>query len=174
MSRRKIILGCLLVLSAWLAFFGDKTPSQETVGVITANTTKTVSSTRSNNSHSTQAVVAILELADREQWGMSEAGNRTPPKDLFSVHSWAPPPPKPAVTAPVALTAPPVPYTYVGKKRESDAWEVYLTRGEQIMIVREGEVLESLYKVQKIQPPSLTLVYLPLNQAQTIVIGQWE
>ena len=67
--------------------------------------------------------------------------------------------------------APPLPYAFIGKKHEADSWEVYLTRGEMTFVAREGEVLEGAYRVDKIQPPTLTVTYLPLGEVQTLAIG---
>jgi hypothetical protein len=49
---------------------------------------------------------------------------------------------------------------------------VYLARGEQTFIVREGSALDGLYRVDRIAPPSLALTYLPLGQSQTLPIGE--
>jgi hypothetical protein len=64
--------------------------------------------------------------------------------------------------------APPVPFVYLGKKLEGGQWEVYLGRGEEVLIVREGMALDGTYQVKSINPPTLTLLYLPLKQSQTI------
>jgi hypothetical protein len=40
-----------------------------------------------------------------------------------------------------------------------------------VLIVREGMDLDGTYQVKSIKPPTLTLVYLPLKQSQTISIG---
>ncbi len=99
------------------------------------------------------------------------ATGNVPPRDLFAAHSWAPPPapaPAPVMAAPVA---PPLPYTYVGKKLENGEWEVYLARGEQTFAVRTGATLEAAYRVDTIAPPVMTLTYLPLAQTQNLSIG---
>ena len=40
-----------------------------------------------------------------------------------------------------------------------------------MFIVREGMSLDGSYRVKSIAPPTLTLIYLPLKQLQTIPIG---
>ena len=67
--------------------------------------------------------------------------------------------------------APPIPFVYLGKKLESGQWEVYLGRGEEVFIAREGATLAGSYRVQGITPSALNLLYLPLKQLQTIPIG---
>ena len=93
-------------------------------------------------------------------------------RDPFALRNWTPPPP-PVVPAPLpAPTAPPLPYTYVGKKHEAGTLEVYLSRGERTLIVREGASLEGAYVVERIAPPTLSLRYQPLGQVQTLSIGE--
>lgn len=91
---------------------------------------------------------------------------------LFDSQTWDPPPPPPPKPGPPPPpVAPPIPYVVIGKKLEDQAWEVYLTRGEQTFIAREKLVLENQYRIDSIKPPTMTLTYLPLNQTQTLTIG---
>lgn len=93
-------------------------------------------------------------------------------RDPFALRNWTPPPPPVVPVQPPAPTAPPVPYTYVGKKHEAGTWEVYLSRGERTLIVREGATLEEVYVVERIAPPTLSLRYQPLGQVQSLSIGE--
>jgi hypothetical protein len=87
------------------------------------------------------------------------------------------PPPPPASLSPAAATeapkpvAPPVPFTVIGKKFEGGTWEVYLARGEQTYIASEGAELAGEYRVGAVGPTQLTLIYLPLNEQQTLQTG---
>ena len=67
--------------------------------------------------------------------------------------------------------APPLPFTYIGKMASEGKWEVYLARGERTIIVKPESTIESVYRVESIRPPVLSLTYLPLNQAQNMNIG---
>ena len=60
------------------------------------------------------------------------------------------------------------------KKFEEGQWEAYLGSGEDVFIAREGMTLAGIYRVRSIQPPTMTLMYLPLKQSQTIAIGGVE
>jgi hypothetical protein len=93
-------------------------------------------------------------------------------RDLFSARSWNPPPPAPPAQEPAAPVAPPLPYAFLGKKLEAGSWEIYLSKGEQTVIVREGEIVDGAWRVDKIAPPSMALTYLPLGQVQTLPIGE--
>lgn len=90
-------------------------------------------------------------------------------RDLFQPRSWnPPPPPPPAQDKPLA---PPLPFAYLGKKHDADGWEVYLAQGDQTVIARGGAVIAGAYRIDRIEPPSLVMTYLPLNQAQSLAIG---
>lgn len=182
MSRRQAILLGLFLVAAWLAVFGDKTPSggraDEIVEATGSGGGQATQSTRRASAGSSAirheaAVGEIAALLPRQPPAAPSKGERAA-RELFAVASWAPPPPKAAVVVaqkPPPPTAPPLPFRYVGKKLEEGRWEVYLERGEQLLIAREGETLAGQYAVKSIAPTTLTLVYLPLQQTQTISIG---
>ena len=94
--------------------------------------------------------------------------------DPFATRNWAPVVKSaPAATAPPpAPSAPPLPFAFLGKQRIESGWEVFLSRGDQTLILREGAVIDGdTYRVESINPPTLVLNYLPLAQQQTIAIG---
>ncbi len=87
---------------------------------------------------------------------------------------------KPVVTAPALViasteppppAAPPLPYTVIGKKFERGNWEVYLAKSDASYIATAGAVLDSEYRIVEIAPPVMTLIYLPLNEKQTLQVG---
>jgi hypothetical protein len=95
--------------------------------------------------------------------------------DPFGRHDWTPPPPPPAPAAPVPPpSAPPLPFTFIGKSVADGAWEVYLTRGERTYVVHDKETIDGTYHVDAIAPPVLTLTYLPLKQIQQLNIGVFD
>jgi len=95
--------------------------------------------------------------------------------DPFGRHDWTPPPPPPApAAAPPPPSAPPLPFTFIGKSLAGGAWEVYLTRGERIYVVHDKETIEGTYRVDTIAPPVMTLTYLPLKQIQQLNIGVFD
>ena len=94
--------------------------------------------------------------------------------DAFAALDWRPPPPpppKPIVQPPVA---PPLPYTVIGKKLEDGAWQVFLRRDDQILVVKTLDTIDGAYRVEEIRPPVMTLTYLPMKNRQTIPIGGAE
>lgn len=48
---------------------------------------------------------------------------------------------------------------------------MYLSDSSEFYAVQEGDMLGSTYRVQKITPEQITLIYLPLNLEQTIATG---
>jgi len=67
--------------------------------------------------------------------------------------------------------APPLPFTYMGKKFDGANWEVYMGRGDVTYIVQAKDVVTNTYHIDAIKPPIMTLTYLPLKQVQTLNIG---
>lgn len=92
--------------------------------------------------------------------------------DAFAPHSWLPSvvpvahPPAPAPTAPV------LPFTYHGQLADGPVITVFLMRGEQTYIVKRGDTLLDIYRVDDVQPNALVLTYLPLNHQQVMPIGE--
>lgn len=77
-----------------------------------------------------------------------------------------------AVAVPIPqATAPPLPYTYMGRLKSGNDVAVFLTQGERNLVAREGDTIDSSYRVDRIEDEAITLTYLPLNQRQTIPIG---
>ncbi|MBI1891580.1 MAG: hypothetical protein HYS18_13090 [Burkholderiales bacterium] len=178
MTPRHILMGGALAIAAWLAIFGDKTPSGDIAEpVARSSDDSSIRSSRGSGSESaatndkTRREQPILALIPRQQL-IGGARGEGRPYPLFGSQSWTPPPPPaPPPTPPPPPTAPPLPYTVLGKKVEDGKWEVFLARGEQTFIVREGSTIEGTYQVKSIAPPDISLVYLPLKQVQTLTIG---
>ncbi|MBN3762256.1 hypothetical protein [Burkholderia sp. Ac-20365] len=90
----------------------------------------------------------------------------------FVASSWLPPPPPVVQAAPEPApppTAPPMPYLYLGKLDDSTLKpRIFLSRGDQLLIVSQGDVVEGQYRVESISDGDVVLIYLPLNQRQVI------
>lgn len=101
---------------------------------------------------------------------ITRAGVETPQNDPFL--SRVPPPPAPALPPPPPpLSAPPLPFVYLGKMVEDGATVVFLGKQDNNYSVRAGDTLDKLYRLEKIDDQAITLVYLPLDQQQTLFIG---
>jgi hypothetical protein len=115
-----------------------------------------------------------LELEQLESRGLGDAAG-----DPFAVRvPRATPRPRPApapqvatVPPPPARSAPPLPFVYMGKLLSTEDISVFLIHGDRNLIVREGDTIDSVYRVERIAERALTLTYLPLNQRQTLTFG---
>jgi hypothetical protein len=184
-NRRWIVLLGALAVAAWLAVFGDKRPNGEVVQAAAANrpaaptgpallarSGAVASVSKTERIQSSQPSASDLEAPLPRDWLIVDGAQHGGNGNLFAAGSWTPPPPPPPPPQPAPPpAAPAVPYTVIGKKLESDQWEVYLTHGQMNLIAKVGDVLEGAYRVDAIQPPQMSLTYLPLKQAQNLDIG---
>ena len=191
MKTRHLVLLVAVGIAAWLAIFGDKTPDggasapadhapmttahpehseqPASLRVDTGESRADKSASGSPDKRKPKADISILALRNRaELIGGASSGNGA---NLFASQSWTPPPAPVVVAPPPPPAAPALPFTYLGKKHEDTAWEVYLAHGDTTLIVHDQSTIEGAYRVDSIKPPVLTLTYLPLNQSQTLQIG---
>lgn len=175
MSAGRLILFAMLVLAAWLALFGDKTPSEHDLAEVVApaagrDRQAVIDGVLSGQTTSNREVAALIPRRQLIPADDRQDGRHL--RDLFPSLSWTASSPMPEGSAnPPPPMAPPLAFVYLGKKLEAGQWEVYLGRGDEVFIVREGMSLDGSYRVKSIAPPTLTLIYLPLKQLQTIPIG---
>ena len=95
----------------------------------------------------------------------------------FGAISWyvPPPPPPPApprVVPPPPPTAPPLPFSFLGRYEEAGTQIILLVRGDRIYTVSAGDVIDNTYRVEGLAGGRLELTYLPLNIKQTISTGE--
>lgn len=108
----------------------------------------------------------------------AKAAANTAIGSAFSAISWyvpPPPPPPPPPRKPVPPpppTAPPLPFSYLGRYEEDGTLIILLLKGERMYTVSEGEVIENTYRVERLTGGRLELTYLPLNIKQTISTGE--
>ncbi len=105
-------------------------------------------------------------LALPERPALSEARS-----DLFGSQSWQPPPPPKIIAAPVAPTAPPLPYRFAGKLLQEGRLQVFLAKGDAAIPIKQGEILDGTYRVESIGEDKITLTYLPLGHKESISVS---
>jgi len=105
----------------------------------------------------------------------SFSGGRT---DVFAAAPWAQPPAapkpsKPAVqeSASAGVSAPPVPYRFVGTVKHGGEVVYALAKGDSVLPINEGDTLEGIYYVEAIKPQMVTLVYIPLEERTMLVLA---
>ncbi len=75
--------------------------------------------------------------------------------------------------SPAPTIALPLPWQVIGKQHvEGEGWTVFLARGTETCVVREGDTLDDTYRVAAIKPPTLTLLHLKRKTARTLEIGE--
>ena len=95
-------------------------------------------------------------------------------QDLFGMKNWNPPPPpvRQKPSPPPAPTAPPFPYTVAGSVADANGLMiVFANRQKQDFVLRVGDILEQTYRIEAIDPQSVTVTYLPLGLAQVVPIA---
>lgn len=99
-----------------------------------------------------------------------EAAPVVAPVNLFPRQSWLPPaPPPPPPPKPVA---PPLPFQYRGSLFDDGKITIFLAQQMRQIIVKEGEVIDNIYRVDAISSPSIVFTYLPLNEKQYLSTGR--
>ncbi|WP_228527162.1 hypothetical protein [Noviherbaspirillum soli] len=169
MSRRHWLLAACLMGSLWLVLSRPDTADSARNA---PSRTAAVPAPVGKPSQGRRPVPAELHLSGlhERETRIGGAGAGIAGANLFDSQSWTPSPVVPASRR-EQPAAPPLPYRYVGKKFDGMEWEVYLARGDEPVVVREQSVLDASYRVTRIKPPLLSLIFLPLNQVQTMTIG---
>jgi len=165
-TQRKLLLFTLLAASAAaVAWDRLRRPAPQ----ISAAVPRHPAGASSLQAPRASEVLVVSELRPRTGY-MDEGKDAFPPL--------RPPVPMPATVTVVAAsateqcaTAPPIPFNVIGKKFESGRWEIYLAKGEATYIATLGAVIADNYRVESIAPTQMTLVYLPLNEQQTLQTG---
>ncbi|HZP92633.1 MAG TPA: hypothetical protein VFB20_07105 [Burkholderiales bacterium] len=112
-----------------------------------------------------------LEAASRDPFATA-APRAAKPKRAAAAAAAAAAAMQAAAAPPPPPTAPPLPFTYMGRMTSDEDLAVFLSQGSRNLVVHEGDTIDSLYRVDQIAESAITLTYLPLNQRQTIVIGE--
>ncbi|MBN3766585.1 hypothetical protein [Burkholderia sp. Ac-20365] len=172
MKRKHVILALAFLLSAGLLAFGRTNRADQVVEAMPRAGAH--AATPSARTTMAAEVVGIAALRARTELLGATTGE---PHALFGSRAMASPLPS---AAPAGAEVPPLPpepavpslpFTYLGKQGADGNWEVYLTRGDETLIVHDQMVIDDTYRVDAIRPPTMTLVYLPLKLVQTLDIG---
>jgi hypothetical protein len=171
MKPRHIMLGAALAVAAGFAVFGDNSPDGAVVEPAPRNAAAAPAPRASQPAAVPAGAPAILRLEPRD----TLIGDGAAGADAFAVRNWTPPPPPPppqqAAPPPPPPSAPPLPFTYIGKAVSNGQWEVFLARGNETLIVRNQMTIDGAWRVDSIAPPSITFTYLPMNKVQQLNIG---
>ena len=165
-AQRRVGLGCALLLAIALTVMGE---DQSTIVAAPkravrpdATLADPVSAARGPvaNPDTTPIVVARL--------------NRDPPQaqgvDAFAARRWTAPRSARAavVSPPAAPVAPPLPFEYTGRIEGREGPTFLLSRGPESFAVHAGEAIDVDYRLETVSADTLTFVYVPLNERQTL------
>lgn len=118
---------------------------------------------------------AVSDTAAQPAWVAAGA-------DPFSSKGWQPepvaPPPAalgaaPAPVAAIDLTPPPpppLPFKFVGQMNDGADQVIYLSSGDQVVLARQGDVLDGGYKVSSISPTQIEFESVSSGLKQPLAI----
>ncbi len=75
-----------------------------------------------------------------------------------------------AASVPVVLRAPPLPFVFQGKLLDDSGVVAFVNQGSRTLLLRKGDVLPN-YRIEDINPSRMTVLYLPLQEMQTLTFG---
>lgn len=110
--------------------------------------------------------------------GIRPRGQSNDSKLAFSPRQWAPPPARPRAAvakrtaAKPPAKAPPLPFRALGQYVEGDQPVVFLQIKDKTLIVKQGDVIETDYRVERIADGNITFTYMPLAETQTLALGE--
>jgi len=162
-TQRKLLLFTLLAASAAAVVWDRLRPSTVKISAAVSRPRAGASSSQAPRALES---VAVSELRPRTGYlgeGKDAFPPLRPPVPAAAIVTASAPEPRP--------TAPPIPFNVIGKKFDSGRWEVYLAKGDATYIATQGAVIADTYRVESIAPTQMTLVYLPLNEQQTLQTG---
>jgi hypothetical protein len=180
MKRNHIVLGGLFVSTALTLVLSRQNPTDDIVEAAPrthasaqpSSASRPTSATRSGSGGSA-GVVGIAEVQTRIAHDGADVAHRR----VFGAALLGSPVPSAGPAGgdipplPSGPLVPEMPFTYIGKQSSEGRWEVYLSRGDETLIVREQTIIDGGYRVESIAPPTMTLVYLPTKLVQTLDIG---
>jgi hypothetical protein len=172
-----IAVGVALIVERTLASGGD-------AEVVSAPTSASSSSSSSGEgvaapprsvppARAASAVVLHLEaLAERRDAAAAGDAAAPAPAPLFAAQSWQPPPPPAAAPAPaVEPEAPPFPYPYLGGLTDEAGRTAFFSRGDRVLAVRSGAIVDGNFRVDHLDETSMTLTFLPLQKTLNVALG---
>jgi hypothetical protein len=111
---------------------------------------------------------ADIDLAKLERPAAAAAAQGDP----FVPRSFAPPPRPARAAAAEKPSAPPLPFTYVGRLTQDGVTEVFVTRGDELISVAAGRSIDAEYRVDSISASRIAFTYLPLKTKQSLELEE--
>lgn len=160
-----LLLGLTLSATAWVSQHDE--PAAAVTEAHAAQPEKAVlPEKKAQESVRSVAEPAVLKLEKLQREPAEDAAT-----DLFAAKSWYVPPPPPKPMPPPPPSAPPLPFSYMGKLIEDGQMTVFLTKQDRNYVVKTGDTIDGMYKVEEVSARMMTLTYMPLKIKQTLMIG---
>jgi hypothetical protein len=156
---RSIALGILLLLTLAAAFV--PTDSAEKSEPLAAHASQLVAPSPAKHSSSDDVLpIAITRPLTVE-----------PTSNPFSASSWLPPPLPPPPAAPPAPPSPPqIPFNYLGRLDDGDKLAALLGESDVTHAGKVGDVINSVWRIERISEQSIDFTYLPLDAQVPLVL----
>lgn len=93
---------------------------------------------------------------------------------LFDAKSWYVPSPvqaAPAYVPPPQSLTPTLPFSFIGRMLDGEEVTLFLSRNDRQYTVKEKDMLDDTYRVDKIGESEAVLTYLPSNTQQTLLFN---
>ena len=175
---KKAVLGGAAVATLLAALFAPEDEGS-IVGPATATTRQVERVAVAPLAAATAAAPANRALAIEPRRALEDEEAAT----LFAKQSWQPETPKKVmldqqaaqaartVAAVDANAPPPLPFQFLGRFVDEGKAAYFLQAGERNVVARPGDTLEERYRFDGVVQGSLQFTYLPLNQKQTLAVG---
>ncbi len=92
--------------------------------------------------------------------------------DPFAPRSFAPPPQPVRAARAEKPSAPPLPFTYVGRVTQDGVTEVFVTRGDELISIAAGQNIDTEYRVDAVSGSRIAFTYLPLKTKQSLELEE--
>lgn len=164
-----LTLAATLLATGWLAL---NAPQEGPLEVVTARVTETAPGSPGSNSGAIQAA----DWPRRVTRAPAQAWPRLAPAAATSWGVPAPPPPPPKVVAsapppPAPPQAPPFPYQLIGRLEGADGHRALMTNDVRTVAVAVGAVVDGQWRIDKLDRSSMSVTWLPGEQALSVAYG---
>lgn len=111
-------------------------------------------------------------LADVPDIVIRRPTSSAPVADPLSPNAWLPPPaPSAKPEPPPPPMAPPFPYAYLGRVDDAGKASILMGRGDKSVTAQTGDLIDGVWRVDKIAAHHIEVTYQPLGQRQTLSAG---
>lgn len=111
-------------------------------------------------------LLSLARLAAR-----ADPATRVPKVDLFAAATPARPAAAAVAPSPPRPQAPRFPYAYLGAMVDGDAHIGFFSRGERVLALRAGDLVDGSFRIEAVGRDALTVTYLPLDERLVVAFG---